>query len=371
MKFNREQLSAALSSACRIVERKSIQPICQNVLVREAKDGAEVIGTNLRTTVLTIVDCEGAGDFCANAHDLLAIVAALDSDDVTVSVKDAGIEISGGGATFELESDKPRDFPSVPSFDGTWTEIDAKALASLLDQTEYAALPFDTRVQLTGVILSAVKGEVEAAATDGHRMAVNRAKMTWPREDACVVPAVVAPSIAKMLDGADKCEIRFAVSSSAKVVQVRVGKSSVCAKLVETIPVPYANFLTDEAWVDDPAIVNRLALIAALKRALSFKGEILKKDGTTDFDVSGDLSVDDGSISIVRKTRGKGFSEKVRTEDNASDGKTARLNLRYLLDGMERLDGESVEVHIKTPLDPVNIRTKDGKQIAIVMPVHP
>src|ERR1035437_2896034 len=357
MKLNRKQLLEALSSAVCVIDKKSPVPIVSNVLVNASLGSVEVVATDLRSTVATVVTVDDPIGFCANAGELLAIVGGLSHDEITITVDESRLKIVGGGAKFTMAVDNPKDFPAVPSFDTSKAkEMDASAIASAILGTSYA-VSYE-RPHISGVFVTTINGALEAVATDGQRMAVRKVKVDESVFSKAVIPTGAANSMAKILAGLATCSVCI----DKNVLQIRAGGSTMSTKLVESDFVPYEQFFGKGSWKKSPAVVNRAALLGALKRAL-----IIRATDKTGIPF-GDLNFSPDGIEIVRQDQSSKIEETV--ECSGASSYSTHLNLRFVFEAVDHIIADEVEIHTDGDLDQVNIRDKSGEQVAVIMPAR-
>jgi DNA polymerase-3 subunit beta len=357
MKLNRKSFLEALTAAASVINKKSPQPILADVMARVVDGGLEIVGTDLRTTVATVIGCEDPEAFCAPADDLRAMVAALGGEDVAVKAKDGKLLVSSGGAKFTLSTDNPRDFPEVASFNASSSEeVDASAIAYLLAGVTFAASLDGTRLNIANVRLACAGGVLESSAVDGHRLAVMRLPGSVDGIKEALLSVEASKAIQSLIDGSDKCKLAV----DGDVIHVRCGGSTVSAKLVEAKSPPFEQFVAPSTWSKSPMIFDRETMAAAIRRSLAIRGTA--KSGDQD----GTLTMTLGKLRISREESEKSVEESITVDCNHSSVVTC--NLTYLAEALAHINGEDLEWHNEGELDPIKIRSKDGMQIQIVMP---
>jgi len=356
MKLNRKKFTDALSFAADVADRKGAVPILANVLVRKHSAGVEVIATDTRTTVSTVVEANDPVEFTCPAGDICAMVGGLDSEEVAVKANDGKIEISGGGAKFTVGVDNPRDFPELPVYDGAKAiDMDAATLASVINGAAYAADAMSPLLKISGIWLDCQRGHIVSCATTGHHMAFR--KVASDGTFSGLVNARAAERIAKLIDGAEKCSVTI----DKTWIHVRCGVSTLSSRLVESDYVPYQEIVKN-GFIDNPCKVERVSILSALKRVLNVRST--DKERAT----FGDVETSKGAIRLARQGQTSKGEDSVKCDGGAKA--SVYCNLRYLVDALEHFTSDEIELHVKGELDQINMRNADGSQIAVMMPAR-
>lgn len=357
MKLNRRNFLFALDAAVAVADKTATPPILGNVLVTATLGAIEVVATDTRTTVSATVEASDPESFTVPAQDLHAIVGGLDGDNLSIKVLENKIEIKSGGSKFTLGSNLVADFPAIPKFDASKAiDVDASVLSVAIDGTSYATS--QDKAHLAGVFMEVDGDELIAVSTDGQRMALQHVKSSWPTTRKCMVSTGAARSIAKLIDGGKSCS----VSIDGEIINVHSGNATLSSKLIQSTFIPYQQFVTNKAWTKDPAVANRSTIIAALKRMMIVKST--QKDRI----MFGDVKVSPDKIEFFREDQSTKAEETIVTEGGQEV--SVYCNLRFLSDAIEHIIAEEVEIHVSGELEPINIRDKSGKQMAIVMPIR-
>lgn len=358
MKVNRAEFLNAMAKLLSVVPKKPVIPIISHVLATKYDGGLRLSATDTTSSMSVLVAADSPSDFCAPAADLQSIVAGLDGDEVTIKQTERRLGIACGSAKFSLAISNAADFPKVdaPSMMDALslpTALFASAVASVL----YAVLADAAKPHLNAMsIVPTDGGSLDFMATDGHRLALRtiQAERGLGRDVLVSLPA--ANAVMKML-GSDE-NVLMAVSG--ETVGVTSGSATFTTKLVPAPVVQYRNIIPTP--VAAPSGIDRGRFLAALKRAL------LVKAAGKETDQQGDLILSVGSIALTRENT-DAKSEETVTCDGGHDGKV-RCNLKYLYDAVASFDDDNLELHSGEWCDPIVIREKTGKQIAMIAPAR-
>jgi len=364
MKVNRKELSDALATLSKVVDKKSSIPIIRSVLMET--DGAllRLRTTDLNRTLTTAIHSDGPSfDTCINADKLLKIIKAdtgeskgkkaLATVEITVSENAATVEIDG--IKVKLPTLPAADFPTAPTRDD-WKRIaswESKTLAGALGHVLPVASVDFTRPHINAV---SFVHDGRIAATDGHRLhvapipALFEKDVTIPRDAATTLAGVLKLGESTVLD----------VQKESPLGRFTIGVYQLTVRLSETDFPPIDQVIPSRRNQDVTAVVNAERWSKALK----------KLRAVMDSEHMGVKLVVNGSITMEVEDPDTGAVECQIEATHGNDGetKTIGVNGSLLFDALVDIEGD-VEVMIWAPLDPIRIDSSDGR-IAIVMPMR-
>ena len=214
-KFHLETTAGALASALKLVTpviRKNHLPILLCVKLEERR----ITATDLDVTIRAPFAATKMRGALAVDYRSLGVVKLL-AEDAPVSI----VEIKGGalmtfpGGSYDLLTLPASDFPEFQR-DGEWESVHgngATGLPRALAAVRFAISTEETRYYLNGVCLSKKDGETVVVATDGHRLAWQKAHVPWPdRWDGIIVPRVAVDHLVR-LKQCDRIEVLFALET--------------------------------------------------------------------------------------------------------------------------------------------------------------
>lgn len=128
------------------------------------------------------------------------------------------LTLTTGRSRYKLFSLHPDDYPA-PRPDEKWiatTKIPAGRLRALLDRVAYAQADQDIRYQLVGTMLAVTLAGVTAAATDGHRLVMARARddsgQQWQGGGSGIIPRRAAGLLAKLCEEGSEAPVTVRIS---------------------------------------------------------------------------------------------------------------------------------------------------------------
>jgi len=344
-----KDLRLAAGEAASVAVGGTAPPILGNVLIQEGPGGAIRFSATDLDTVLDRHVQAAQGTLAreplkitVSARFLSAIAAKLpDGAQVALELENAArLKVSSGRARFTLPTLPVDDFPLFTEED--WAaefELPAKVLARLIDTISFAASTEETRYYLNGLFLHAVDGMLRAAATDGHRLA--RTQIALPEgAESLPGPGVIVPRralsvIRKLIDhmpaGDGDASQLVQIAVSARKAQFDFAGTVFTTKLIDgTFPdyvrvIPTGNNLllkVDKAVLREAA--ERVATIAS-ERTRALKVETAKD-----------------RVTLTVTSPESGLAVEELPADYAGDELTIGFNVRYLIEVLDRVEGDIV-----------------------------
>ena len=214
----------ALAHVQSVVERRNTIPILSNVLIESVDGKAAFVATDLELQLTAWADEAGAKDtaFTVSARKLLDICRSLPETDIGLELAGEQLKLAAGKSRFNLQTLPARDFPrlQIPEGEGVSFSLPQRVLRHLLARVQYAMAVQDIRFYLNGMLLQLKDGQVTVAATDGHRLAVDSAKLDSPlaKDLEVILPRKAVVELIKLLgDGDEAVEVQ--VSPNQVVVR--------------------------------------------------------------------------------------------------------------------------------------------------------
>lgn len=350
---------AAAEAAAVAVSGRETVPILANVLLSATEDGLKLRSTDLDSQLVRSIAVEQGDTFetTVSAKYLSAIAAKLPADcQVSLSMEgNTQLKIAAGRSRFTLQTLPPEEFPTIG--EGEWAaefEIEAPALAGLIDAIGFAQSTEDTRYYLNGIFLHRFEldgvPKLRAAATDGHRLA--RYQLDLPEgaetlpEAGVIVPRRACGTIRRLIDhlpatvDGEKPH-RIAVAVSAAMVRLELGTAVYVSKLIDgqypdysrVVPVGHGKVMKAERAALKEA-VERVATISTerarvIKLDLGEAGDVLRLE----------VNSPDTGLAVEEVACDYGPA-------SAREPLTIGFNVRYALDLLGHLDAAEVAVEL-------------------------
>lgn len=398
----KDVLVKALRDVTSAVATRVVQPILSNVLIETRENSTlRFQGTDLDITIETKVPgmIEEKGSVTLPGKKLLEVVSKLPNKTVRFKVNPETLEttVTCERSKFNLTGLPSDDFPKLVdsgNVDGVLMPSDV--LRRSIQQTSFAAANYDASSVLGGVYLVINEGIFECTATDGSRLAHRKeelsvsarssrrvegdketeegqksatATLDKPMYLKAIVPARACTELVKLLDAQDSekgakdgsgsmKEVRIAMVSGQIVFETETHYLS--SRLIggeypryqELFPTEY-KYLGELKADDFVSSIERVAVMSDDRThlvKLHFEGDTLQ-------------------ISANTPDVGQAQDEtQVQFEGQVLD---IAVNVRYLIDVLQRLAGAPIRMEMTGPLKPIIIKTgADDKYRYLLMPVQ-
>ena len=377
------ELNTALQLVSRAVASRPTHPVLANVLLTAdaGTDRLSLTGFDLSLGIQTALTAsvESSGAITLPARLLGEIVSRLSSDSpITLATDEAGeqVELKSSSGSYQMRGMSADDFPELPLVEsGKAVKVNARALLTALRGTLFASSSDEAKQLLTGVHLHFDGKAMEAAATDGHRLAV------LSLADALAVETTVS---SEMDDEGENFSVTLPSRSLREVERLIAGwrgddqVSLFCDKgqvvflaadqvvTSRTLDGTYPNYrqLIPDGFARS-FDVDRRAFISALERIA-----VLADQHNNVVKVSGDSTSELLQISADAQDVGSG-SESLSAEFTGDSVQIA-FNVRYVLDGLKVMDSDRIVLRCNAPTTPAIISPKDDDIgfTYLVMPVQ-
>ncbi len=269
-----KDLAELVGIAASVAPSKSPRPVLQNLLL-EARDGVlEVTGTDLEVAIrvrVEQVEVIKDGRVLVNANRFQQILRELAGEQVEIETDErAGCIISTGDSRFHVMGEEPEDYPEMSAWksEGSF-KLQAAELVEMIRRTHFATHPEKTRYAMNGILIDLREGRLRLVSTDGKRLAMCERTLdpvAKPAEGADPVFVVVPTKGMTLLQRVVASgEEHVEVSVESSMVQMRTGRATLSARLIEGHFPPYEDVLPKGH--DKKLKLPRESFLSALRRA--------------------------------------------------------------------------------------------------------
>lgn len=341
LQVTQENLNKALNSVSRVANSRGTLPILANVLIKTTNNRLSLSATNLDIAITHYIGAKVSdeGSITVPARLMQDFVSSLPEGVIELDLQDNKLHVSTEKYQSVVNGIVADDFPVMPAIkDGkSWT-IDGASFKKSLQQVVFAASADETRPVLTGVLLQTFEGKLHMAATDSYRLAEKQIGAN-NEEIQLLIPASAMQDLLRVLgDNDDKVK----VTHNEQQVLFQVGDIELVTRLVDGKYPDYKKL-----------IPGKFASEARLKRAdlvnVTKVSSLFARESAGSVTIELDEKTKQLSIRSVASQLG----ENTATADAKIKGSgSITLNSRYLLDGLNALDGEEVVFGFNGKLEP-------------------
>ena len=374
----------AVAFANSAVQKRHTLPILSNLLIDAREDMIVIIGTDLeaeleyRMPVGGDIEVVEAGKTTLPAkklHDLLRgignneAIATIAPDTKNKSGDRYTLSVSGLRSRYTLSGLSGDDYPNI---DGETKGIqlftvDANRFLHCLSTVAPSMANQDVRYYLNGLNMTSDNGSLVMTATDGHRLAQNRAELVEFKEDLkvnAIIPRLAVTLFPAQLKGASG-ELKFGITSNHIMVKTsnpEGGEKVIKSKLVDGNFPDYKRVIpkTEKQVVTLP----RLPFTAALKRAAILSNE--KFRGVR-------LTFDNTMLKIVTNNPEQEEAQE-EMEINEALPLEIGVNIGSLLEAMSAYQGETIDLALNDENSSMLVRNEgiaeDKDMLNVIMPMR-
>lgn len=367
--IERAVLLKALGPIQSVVERRGTIPILANVKLDAQKTGLSLTATDMDIAIVGQVkaEVETAGATTVPAHMFYEIIRKLsDGSNVQLTKSEDAqkLVITSGQSRFSLSTLPTDDFPVMAEGElehkFAITSAECKAL---VEKTRFAISTEESRYYLNGIYFHAADNKgarvLRAVATDGHRLA--RMEVGLP-EGAENIPGVIVPrkTINELFKLVEEAGDKIEISMSDTKIRFVCGNVVLVSKLIDgSFPdyervIPSANDKLME--MDGKAFAQAVDRVSVVS---SEKSRGIK------------LVMEPNKLTLSASASEQGTATEELAVAFGADKIEIGFNARYLLDMMDRIEGETVQFVFADQASPTLVRDPaDVGALYVIMPMR-
>ena len=377
---SQSELNSALQLVSRAVATRPTHPVLANVLLTAdaGSNRLSLTGFDLSLGIQTSLaaSVETSGAITLPARLLGEIVSRLSSDSpVTLAVDDSGeqVQLTSLSGSYQMRGMSADDYPDLPMVESGMTlKLQPERLVQALKGTLFASSADEAKQLLTGVHLKFNQRALEAAATDGHRLAVLNVEDAL--RDAALTDAVDDEGFAVTLPSRSLREVERLMASwrSDEPVSLFCDRGQVVFLAADqmvtsrTLEGTYPNYgqLIPDGFTRTFGM-DRRALIAALERIAVLADQ---HNNVVKFS----SQPEDGVVQISADAQDVGSGSESLPSNLEGDAMQIAFNVRYLLDGLKAMGSDRIVLHCNAPTTPAVLRSEEASEAFtyLVMPVQ-
>ena len=377
---SQSELNSALQLVSRAVATRPTHPVLANVLLTAdaGSNRLSLTGFDLSLGIQTSLaaSVETSGAITLPARLLGEIVSRLSSDSpITLAVDDSGeqVQLTSFSGSYQMRGMSADDYPDLPMVESGMTlKLQPERLVQALKGTLFASSADEAKQLLTGVHLKFNQRALEAAATDGHRLAV--LNVDDALQDAAVTDAVDDEGFAVTLPSRSLREVERLMASwrSDEPVSLFCDRGQVVFLAADqmvtsrTLEGTYPNYgqLIPDGFTRTFGM-DRRALIAALERIAVLADQ---HNNVVKFS----SQPEDGVVQISADAQDVGSGSESLPAKLEGDAMQIAFNVRYLLDGLKAMGSDRIVLHCNAPTTPAVLRSDEVPEAFtyLVMPVQ-
>ncbi len=363
MKFsvNQSELQNALTVVAKGSSTRSTLSILAGVYIK-AEEGRITLQTtdlelSIRVTCFAMV--EEPGETVVPAKLFLDIVKTLPDMAVRVEADDSTASVFCDTTTFSVKALNPLDFPAFPEIEADQeAQFPFKAFSSMVKRTAKVVSHDETRVVLTGVLVSCVGTSLKMVATDSYRLAVAETELEapCPEEFEAVISGSFLQDIASLPQSADP--ITLALNENQIIVSYR-DVTFINRRIEGTFP-NYKQLIAD-GFVTR-ATLSTHALTDAVRRVSLMSNKVSPVQVRVD--------ADSGVVTLIANSQDIGNAQENLICEVQGESVDIAFNFSFMLDGLNSIETDAVHLDLFGPMKPGILRAEGENFLYLIMPVR-
>ena len=377
---SQSELNAALQLVSRAVATRPTHPVLANVLLTAdaGTNRLSLTGFDLNLGIQTSLaaSVETSGAITLPARLLGEIVSRLASDSpITLATEESGeqVQLTSLSGSYQMRGLPADDYPELPMVESGMTlKLQPAGLVQALKGTLFASSSDEAKQLLTGVHLRFNDKALEAAATDGHRLAVLQVDDALQdsadsSDDAAEGFAVTLPArslreVERLMAGWRSDDPVSLFCDRGQVVFLAADQMVTSRTLEGTYP-NYGQLIPD--GFNRTLALDRRGLIAALERIAVLADQ---HNNVVKFS----SQPDEGVVQISADAQDVGSGSESLPASLTGDAIQIAFNVRYVLDGLKAMGSDRVVLHCNAPTTPAVLKPEGDAEAFtyLVMPVQ-
>ncbi|BEV35383.1 DNA polymerase III subunit beta [Synechococcus sp. M16CYN] len=377
---SQSELNTALQLVSRAVATRPIHPVLANVLLtadagsnRLSLTGFD-LSLGIQTSLAASVQISGAVTLPARL--LGEIVSRLsNASPITLAAEASGeqVQLTSLGGNYQMRGLPADDYPELPMVESGMTlKLHPSGLVQALKGTLFASSADEAKQLLTGVHLRFNARALEAAATDGHRLAVLQVEDALQDEAATndetsedfavTLPARSLREVERLMAGWRSDDPVSLFYDRGQVVFLAANQMVTSRTLEGTYP-DYDQLIPSQ--FNRTLVLDRRALVAALERVAVLADQ---HNNVVKFS----SQPEDGVVQISADAQDVGSGSESLPASLAGDAIQIAFNVRYLLDGLKAMGPNRVVLHCNAPTTPAVFKPEESEKAFtyLVMPIQ-
>ena len=367
MKFTTEknEIVDALQMGASIAERRQTIPILANLRIVAKEGKIEITATDLEIQIKTLTEVKKVveeGEITVSARKMSELCRSLpDKEALEFDLNNGKLTVSSKNFHADFATISALDFPELEIKEETNSlSISSSALQRLLNKTAFCMASQDVRYYLNGLLVEYKGGEVNAVATDGHRLALATSPIdkTSPIDgERQILPRKAVLELSKILRQENE-DIKITFGNSSLSIQDK--NLDFSTKLIDGKFPDYEKVLPS----GDPNSleVSKESLQSALSRASVLSNE--KYRGVR-------FALDKNTLKLTANNPEKESAEELLDVNYNGNPMEIGFNIGYLLDVLGTIETDNVELNFYGEESSCLIREPGNQaEVYVIMPMR-
>lgn len=334
--ISKASLLNALLKVIGVIERRQTLPVLSNVCFSLKAGVLKLTGTDLEVQISTLTNVESSEEISTTlpGRKFLDICRSLpDDSEITFNFHADKVILQSGKSRFTLRTLPAEEFPLFDELQYiNEISIDPLVILKAFNKTTFCMAQQDIRYYLNGLMLEISDGEIQAVASDGHRLALfeDKLEQLGINMSQVIIPRKGAQELLKLFDTSeDKIVIKVAKNH----INFSVGSVELNAKLIDGRFPDFKNVVSEDN--KHSFTIDKQGFKSALSRVSILSNE--KYRGIR-------LDLKNNVMSINANNPEQDEAEEEVSTDYQGDELSMGFNSSYLMEALGAIESEIIRV---------------------------
>ncbi|MGV0005882.1 MAG: DNA polymerase III subunit beta [Candidatus Porifericomitaceae bacterium WSBS_2022_MAG_OTU9] len=369
MEFNISSslLQKTLQKAVLLVDDSKKDTVLSHVLVHGDGDNISLTVNGFDAEVQYTLQCSSGGNFERTfpAKKTNDVCKTLPPDgDILINLDDEKVsKIRCGNSNFTLSTIDSSEFPSLHKqeiISDTSVTVDYDGFYELIARTSFSMAVADVRPMLNGLLFDFGKNSLNMVATDGHRLAFCKKKISFSKERMQIIlPRKIVERLDRIFsrDNGD-----ISLHASERHIRMEQQGVSLICRLIEGQYPDYEKVIP-KVGSGKCLLVGRSEMISSLVRV----GSLVNSESTA----AAKMKISDGKIHMSsRSVMGEEANDEIDVDYSGEDIEIS-FNISYLKDVLEKLPGTNIRFELRDSVSSFLVLAEDNDdQKYVIMPMR-
>ncbi len=364
MKFsiNQSELQNALSVCVKGSSTRSTLSILAGVYIKAEEGSITLQTTNLELSIKVTCSAlvEEQGESVVPAKLFLDIVKNLPDMAVRIEADASTAVVFCDSTTFSLKALNPLDFPAFPEVEADQeAQFPFSVFSKMLKRTSKVVSHDETRIVLTGVLISCVGTELKMVATDSYRLAVAETELSQPCPEE--FEAVISGSFLSDIASLPQSDQPITLALSENQIIVKYQDTTFINRRIEGSFPNYKQLIAD-GFITRATLPTH-ALVDAVRRVSLLSNKVSPVQIKVDSEA--------GVVTLLTNSQDIGNAQENLICEVEGEPVEIAFNYSFLLDGLNSIDTDAVHLDLFGPMKPGILRATEGENfLYLIMPVR-
>ena len=364
MKFsiNQSELQNALSVCVKGSSTRSTLSILAGVYIKAEEGSITLQTTNLELSIKVTCSAlvEEQGESVVPAKLFLDIVKNLPDMAVRIEADASTAVVFCDSTTFSLKALNPLDFPAFPEVEADQeAQFPFSVFSKMVKRTSKVVSHDETRIVLTGVLISCVGTELKMVATDSYRLAVAETELSQPCPEE--FEAVISGSFLSDIASLPQSDQPITLALSENQIIVKYQDTTFINRRIEGSFPNYKQLIAD-GFITRATLPTH-ALVDAVRRVSLLSNKVSPIQIKVDSEA--------GVVTLLTNSQDIGNAQENLICEVEGEPVEIAFNYSFLLDGLNSIDTDAVHLDLFGPMKPGILRATEGENfLYLIMPVR-